>query len=340
MIRPDMLAPLLPVESVAPVAPVSDPAQKLPDFSAGQRFLARVEAQLANGNFKVLVNGQALQMQLPESTRPGHTMELMLIASEPRLKFVLLGDGQASTGASLSATGRFLGALAQDAARSTAAPPWTSAAPVLSAPPADSRQLPALLQEALSQSGLFYESHQAQWVTGKRTLGQLLQEPQGKLSTGASSQLIRVIEKPPLNVNSEPEAAAAGAVRNADAPVHGQTLTLVQQQLSVLETGQLSWRGEIWPGQWMEWDIAEHRPAASEIDAPSRWQTRLRVTLPKLGEVTAILGIDSRGVHIVLGAAAAETAALLQGSQQPLAAAMAVAGLSAVAVEVRHDAGK
>lgn len=340
MIRPDMLAPLLPVGSVAPVTPVSDPAQKLPDFSAGQRFLARVEARLANGNFKVLVNGQALQMQLPESTRPGNTMELMLIASEPRLKFVLLGDGQASTRASLSATGRFLGALAQDAARSTAAPPWTSAAPVLSAPPADSRQLPALLREALSRSGLFYESHQAQWVAGKRTLGQLLQEPQGGLSTGVSSRLIRVIEKPPLNVNSEPEAAAAGVVRNADALIHAQTMTLVQQQLSLLETGQLSWRGEIWPGQWLEWDIAEHPPAEHETDEPSRWQTRLRLTLPKLGEVAATLALDARGVRITLGATATGTAALLERSQQPLAAAMAAAGLSVLAVDVQHDAGQ
>jgi len=338
MIQPDILTPVPLVESVAPVAPVSDPAQILPNFSAGQKFLAKVEAQLANGNFKVLVNGQALQMQLPENIRPGNTMELMLIASEPRLKFVLLGDGQARTGASLSATGRFLGALAQDAAGSLAAPPWTRVAPALSAPPVDSRQLPALLRDALSRSGLFYESHQAQWVAGKRTLGQLLQEPQGGLSTGASSRLIRVIEKPARNVNSEPEAAAAGAVRNANAPVHAQTLTLVQQQLSVLETGQLSWCGEIWPGQWMDWDIAEHRPAASETDAPSRWQTRLCLTLPKLGEVAATLALDPRGVRITLGATATGTAALLENSQQPLAAAMAAAGLSVLAVEVRHDA--
>jgi len=76
------------------------------------------------------------------------------------------------------------------------------------------------------------------------------------------------------------------------------------------------------------------------IDDDADLRPLLRVTLAKLGEVTAILGIDPRGVHIVLGAAAPETAALLQSSQQPLAAAMAVAGLSAVAVEVRHDAGK
>ncbi len=286
LIRPDMLAPLLPVESVAPVAPVPDSARKPPDFSEGH------------------------------------------------------GQSRTSTGASLSATGRFLGALAQDAAKSPAEPPWTRAAPVLSAPPADSRQLPALLREALSRSGLFYESHQAQWVAGRRTLAQLLQEPQGELSTGASSRLIRVIEKPPLKINSEPEAALAGAIRNADAPVHAQTLTLVQQQLSVLETGQLSWRGEIWPGQWLEWDIAERPPAEHETDEPSRWQSRLHLTLPKLGEVAATLALDSRGVRIALGATATATAALLESNQRPLAAAMAAAGLSVLAVEVRHDAGK
>lgn len=318
-IRPGVPARLPPVESVAPVAPVPDPARKAPDFPQGQRFLAKVEAQLPNGSFKVLLNGQALQMNLPESARPGDKMELVLIASEPRLKFVLLGDARSSTGegASLSATGRFLGALAQDAARLPAAAPTTSAAPVLSAPPAESRRLPALLREALSQSGLFYESHQAQWLAGKRTLEQLLQEPQGGLP------------------------AAAGAIRNSEAPVvHEQTLALVQQQLSVLETGQLSWRGEIWPGQWLEWDIGEHAPAESETAEPGRWQTRLRLTLPKLGEVAATLGLDSRGVHVALGAAAAETAELLQGSRQLLAASMEAAGLSLLAVEVRHDAGK
>src|SRR3972149_9103218 len=111
MIQPDILTPVPLVESVAPVAPISDPAKILPNFSAGQKFRAKVEAQLANGNFKVLVNGQALQMPLPERTRPGDTIELMLITSDARLKFVLLGDGRERNGASLSATGRFLGAL-------------------------------------------------------------------------------------------------------------------------------------------------------------------------------------------------------------------------------------
>lgn len=270
MIRPGFPAGPPPVDAVALVAPVRDSARSPPDFSAKQRFLARVEAQLGAGN-----------------------------------------------SASLSATGRFLGALAQDAAKSPVAAPSASAAPVLSGPPADSRRLPALLRQALSQSGLFYESHQALWLAGKRTLEQLRLEPQAALP------------------------AAAGAAGNSEAPVvHEQTLALVQRQLSALETGQLTWRGEIWPGQWLEWDIAEHAPADGETAEPVGWQTRLRLDLPQLGEVAATLRLDSRGVHIALGAAAAGTAELLRGSQALLAASMAAAGLSMLAAQVRHDAGK
>ncbi len=270
MIRLGLPAGLPPVDAVAAVGPVLDSARSPPDPAARQRFLARVEARLAN-----------------------------------------------ETGASLSATGRFLGALAQDAAKSPVAAPSASAAPVLSGPPADSRQLRALLRQALSQSGLFYESHQALWLAGKRTLEQLRLEPQAALP------------------------AATGAAGNPEAPVlHEQTLALVQRQLSALETGQLTWRGEIWPGQWLEWDIAEHAPAERETAQPMRWRTRLRLTLPKLGEVAASLELDSRGVRLALGAAAAGTAELLRGNQQLLAASMEAAGLSMLAVEVRHDAEK
>ena len=70
-----------------------------------------------------------------------------------------------------------------------------------------------------------------------------------------------------------------------------------------------------------------------------RWQTRLRLTLPKLGEIVAIIGFDTRGVQVALSAADTETLALMQGDRQPLAAAMEAAGLSVLGVEVQRDAG-
>lgn len=287
-----------------------------------QRIPLNVKAQLPNGNFNVLINGQELQLHLPPSTKPDSRMELVLVGRESHLK---PGDTlTASSGADLSKTGRFLGALTQDGTRALTAP-LANTAPLLSAPPVNQQQLPALLQQAMSSSGLFYESHQAQWIAGKRPLEQLLQEPQSKLSSTAAL---------PSN-----NAAAAGALLSADAPVHPQSLTLVQQQLNLLETGQLAWRGEVWPGQAMEWDITEHPSAENETAELPRWQTRLRLTLPKLGEIVAIIGFDTRGVQVALSAADTETLTLMQGDRQPLAAAMEAAGLSVLGVEVQRDAG-
>lgn len=287
---------------------------------AAQKFLVSVKTQLPNGNFNVLINGQELQLHLPQSTRPDSRMELVLVGRETHLK-----PGEAlptGAGAELSKTGRFLGALTQDAARAVATP-LLNTTPLLSTPPMNPQQLPALLQQAMASSGLFYESHQAQWIAGKRSLEQLSQEPQGKLSSTAS-----------LSSNS---AAATGILLSADAPVHPQSMTLVQQQLNLLETGQLAWRGEVWPGQAMEWDITEHPSAEDEVAELPRWQTRLRLTLPKLGEINATIGFDARGVQVALRATDAETLALMQGDRQPLAAAMEAAGLNVLGVEVQRD---
>ena len=38
--------------------------------------------------------------------------------------------------------------------------------PLLTAPPSTGAQLVPLLRQAVAQSGLFYESHQAEWVLG------------------------------------------------------------------------------------------------------------------------------------------------------------------------------
>lgn len=301
---------------------LGDAASISTDAEITQRIPLNVKAQLPNGNFNVLINGQELQLHLPQSTRPDSRMELVLVGRESHLK---PGDTlTAGASAELSKTGRFLGALTQDGTRTLTAP-LTNTAPLLSAPPVNQQQLPALLQQAMSSSGLFYESHQAQWIAGKRPLEQLLQEPQSKLSSAPS---------PPSN-----NTAAAGALLSADTPVHPQSLALVQQQLNLLETGQLAWRGEVWPGQAMEWDITEHPSAENEAAELPRWQTRLRLTMPKLGEIVATIGLDPRGVQVAISAADAETLALMQSDRQPLAAAMEAAGLSVLGVEVQRDAG-
>ena len=361
--------PLL-VESVSPSSSVTD-VTKLSNLAVAQRYQASVEARLPNGHFKVTVSGQEMQMKLPEGTRPGDQLNLLLISKEPRLKFAMLsttptpGDASISaqrpnsntklhpdtqmnmmlagrgeilkTGeplnsiadAELSKTGRFLGTLIQDSNRSLATPLVNTGA-LLAGPPLNSQQLPAQLQQAMSHSGLFYESHQAQWVAGRRSLEKLLQEPQSRLSSTASTA---------ATSSTTPNTPAAGWTISADTPAHPQSMTLVQQQLNLLETGQLSWRGEIWPGQSMDWEITDHPSTGDEPDETPRWQTRLRISLPKLGDIVANIGLDTGGVKVSISATDDKALSRMQSQRLPLAESLSAAGLTVLGVEVQRERG-
>jgi hypothetical protein len=312
-----------------------------------------------------------MQMKLPEGTRPGDQLNLLLISKEPRLKFAMLsttptpGDASISaqrpnsntklhpdtqmnmtlagrgeilkTGeplnliadAELSKTGRFLGTLIQDSNRSLATPLANTGA-LLAGPPLNSQQLPAQLQQAMSHSGLFYESHQAQWVAGRRSLEKLLQEPQSRLSSTASTA---------ATSSTTPNTPAAGWTISADTPAHPQSMTLVQQQLNLLETGQLSWRGEIWPGQSMDWEITDHPSTGDEPDETPRWQTRLRISLPKLGDIVANIGLDTGGVKVSISATDDKALSRMQSQRKPLAESLSAAGLTVLGVEVQRERG-
>ena len=156
-------------------------------FSAGQQVQARVLSALPNGRFLVLVDDRHLDLNLPRNTQPGANVELRFVGNQPRPTFILaneLAQTPARGSVSLSDTARFIGALLDKANQLAARPdtPLARSAPVLNGAPADVQQFAVALRTALSQSGLFYESHQAQWATGQRSLGELLKEPQAQLS--------------------------------------------------------------------------------------------------------------------------------------------------------------
>ncbi|KUY88957.1 MULTISPECIES: flagellar hook-length control protein FliK [unclassified Burkholderia] len=81
-------------------------------------------------------------------------------------------DGQPTAGPAASAAAPSTATPASDvaAARDAAAAPPVAA-------------LRAALAQAVSESGLFYESHLAQWLAGQRPLAALMREPQARLTT-------------------------------------------------------------------------------------------------------------------------------------------------------------
>ncbi|MCC7092236.1 MAG: flagellar hook-length control protein FliK, partial [Nitrosomonas sp.] len=286
----DLITPLTQIKSVTPVTAIAD--THLPaEFELGQKYQAIVEARLPNGNSRVLVADKLLQMNLPEKFQPGHKLELVFISPESDPKFLLLDEASTETqekNTTLSITGRFLGLLMQEGAKHALAntlQSLTSPVPIVKGASINSAELPVLLQKAITQSGLFYESHQAQWLNGENTLENLQREPQNKLmSTMADMPAARTIGSSSLN----PEM-----------PLNVQSIPMVMQQLATLETNHLFWQGEIWKNQHMEWDIHERSEDDKHTELePSQWQTQLRLSMPQLGEVTAKIALNSQGIQI------------------------------------------
>ncbi|HNO74396.1 MAG TPA: flagellar hook-length control protein FliK [Nitrosomonas mobilis] len=305
---------LSPVQPVNPVQPAPDATQSdTPAFTLGQKYLAQVEARLMGGSSLVNVAGQLLDMRLPPAAaKVGNQIDLTLVAQSPRLQFLLASNAPAtSQTATLSPIGQFLAHLFKPAP-----PTLSQTAPLLPAPPTTSHALPSTLQQAIAQSGLFYESHLAQWANGRKSLDSVKQMPQSALPAHTA---IMDLETP--------------------APDTAKILPIVQQQLQALETGQLHWRGDIWPDQAMEWIIHE-QPAnhAGTTESPARWQTHLRLQLPKLSEINATLIIDAQGVRIKLNASAEATTHLMKDEQAALIAALSAAGLSVQEIEIKHHA--
>lgn len=276
---------------------------------------------------------------LQSNLAPGDTLELALVTREPRLILALNDVPQAASAPAplplLSAAGRLVAATMLQPGELALPVTASTAAPLLAAPPADGARLSSALAQTLAGSGLFYESHQAEWVAGKRDLAQIRQEPQARLTQGAP----------------RPEAPAAAAAAAAielpsGAPAQRQeqtidprTAPLVQQQLTALDTARVVLQLEIWPRQWMQWEIEEHQPGAGrEPDAPQNWNTQLRLKLPQLGELKAALTLASDGVRIRLEAASAASAALLRDHRASLQAALATAGVPPAAIAIaQHE---
>ena len=283
--------------ALRPVAPAQEIADKLSGLVAGQKVMAEIQALLPNGTYRALINQRNVTLALPFSAKSGDALELQVTESNGKLALAVVtrpeGEGgktAATTSSTLSQTGQLISTLfsgAREAKGGATALPLNGNQPLAGAPPNNAQDLLPLLKQAITQSGMFYEAHQAEWVEGRFAKAALLLEPQGKLSSplafsaaGADEQASAALLKSPVPASSSepvttPRLAAdmtqtpgssvdgskTGAAQSpGQAPgqlVAPQTQALVQQQLESLATQNFSWQGQVWPGQEMRWEIDE-----------------------------------------------------------------------------------
>lgn len=419
MIPSDLLARLRLMNDtiVQPLAVVQGIPAGFPEFRVGQRFVAHIEADLGEGRFRALVDGKPLNLSLPESAKPGDTLELIVLERRSQeivagraeyplpapkvgerfpaqveavlpdgntrvlvagrnltlslthpaskgetLELVILDDTRQpavagpAPAATLSGAGRLIGTLL--ARRDATAQPAQirGTTPLLPQPSPAAAAIAPALRQAIEESGLFYESHQAQWIAGRRPLEALQVEPQARhapaTSTGSAMAMsvpaaptatftaTSSTPRPETSTVAEKIVASAGAAIQSSIPLPEELQPLVQQQLDAAATQQIVWRGEIWPGQIIDWEIVGEEPKQREptgAEEATQWRTRLRLTLPALGEVSATLNMNPAGVNLELSAVDSNSARVLDSGRRELSDALAAAGVSLLSMQVMHD---
>ncbi|MCM8596746.1 flagellar hook-length control protein FliK [Accumulibacter sp.] len=357
MIRADLDNRLPAAGGSAPRAtlPLRQLADSLQELIPGQRLLAEIQAVLPDGSYRALINQRSVTLALPHAVKAGDVIELEVRASDGQLTLaVLRGASPAATSAELesaatrlSVAGRLIGQLLGQALDAGKTPmPLNASQPIASGSSAHGAELLPLLRQAIVESGMFYEAHQARWVAGDYSKSLLLREPQGRLEPRVPARTA----SPPLtpdddragNARSEttgtiraaPASGESALSSNAVEPVAEPLRAIVQQQLEALATHSFIWQGQVWPGQSMDWiiDRSPDGQAGSGADSEATWETRLRLTLPRLGEVDARIGVQGSRIVLSLLCASSESREILVGSAPSLHGQFEQAGLAIVSL--------
>jgi len=176
-----------------PVARAQRVADALSNLVPGQRLFAEIQALMPNGTYRAVVAQRDITLALPFSAKPGDTLELEVAESDGKLTLAFVANRSSGTSTaappesvstSLSTAGKVIGNLLtplEGEGKQPAPAALNRSQPLVETMPKTGADLAPVLKQALTQSGMFYEAHQARWVTGQLPTAALLQEPQGKL---------------------------------------------------------------------------------------------------------------------------------------------------------------
>ncbi len=339
-----------PIQGVAKVREIQ---ARLPQLLPGQTFTANIQRALPDGTFQAAVAGRSYTLALNHAAKPGDTLELVVSRTTAQTVFAQVLDPAVTSStprSQFSPTGQLISFMltGQPAPKPAL---LAEGKPLLPAPPTPgvaALPLASALRQALGQSGLFYESHQQQWLAGKLDLAALGREPQAQLgnqrtaaavgqnmpAAAASSAAPSPEAKPAAGQLAAKADEAALVAREASAArplnIPDRVLPIVHQQLEGLATQQYPLHGQAWPGQSFELIVHERGGDGTQADNSGDkpdWQTTLRVIMPVLGEVQAQLTLNTGGVSIRLAAPDDATRERLDTGHTRLANSLEAAGL-------------
>jgi len=335
----------------------SSASDKLSQLSAGQKILAQVLAKFADQSFLVDVADTHVRISLPSGTKIGDKLQLSFISLLPRPTFLLESqqgevsatqgkvqfsvaqqiDGEASdvltknsflsetftdTPTTFSTTAKLITQFLQQNRPAINLGDLIQLKPILQSVDdiAQPEQLAQQLQSAIKSSGLFYESHIAQWLNKKLPLSNLQSEPQARLNAiGTGNTEVENSDK-----NTDKLSALA---------------QLVEQQLDTLDQQTINWRGELLPDLPFHWQISRQAKQSSspyiDTSPEQTWQTTVKFKLPHLGEITAVIGLKNQQLQFSIEGASEDVAQVLRNNVLQLSEALSNAGAQLAGFKVK-----
>lgn len=179
-----------------------------------------------------------------------------------------------------------------------------------------SAQFAQEIRQNLQSSGLFYESHIADWLNNKRGIAELKQEPQAQLPIA-------------------PATADETVLQHLTKDQHEQLSQLVNQQLNLLDQQRLQYQGWLTPNIAFHWDLeaqeqASPHSATSQDESEKIWNSKLEVNLPELGKVSIMLTLRRNKLELNLQGNRVDTINRLNASFPELASQMHASGTDIV----------
>ena len=367
------LRPLAPTGATPIVADPRQAAfQRALQPLVGQTIQGAILAKMSDGSFLVRVADTNARMMLPVGAEVGGDVPMTVVAAQPRpllqvgtepaqSPVVHTQTGAAARGAAallsqapltpseqlpqldrntpqatLSPAARAIATALTQAYTAPGAPVVIlGKTPLVATGTPVPEQLGKQLQNALGESGLFYESHVAEWAEGKRPLQDLAREPQMQRHVAAQAQ-------------QSPAESAARALAGPDLSAS----QMINQQLHTQEQGKVQWHGEAWPGQPMQWEVrrdesdgrSKGQGRDTQEDAPV-WRSGVKFRFPLLGKVAANVTMVGDQVHVQVQSGDESTtetlrawAGILQGALDAAGAPLTSLSIGTTEAEGDHAA--
>lgn len=256
-------------------------------FVAGKEYVAEVLSCSKDQVVTMRVANMVMEGNFKRPFLPGQTLLLKCVSAQalPLFELAQVGlQGSLLDDVVLSKTGTLIEAYLKNVESISEDHRLVAINSSLINSPLDPVMMAGELERSVMLSGLFYESHQASYSLGRKTLEQLMLEPQNQLGFNASE--------------------------------------MIAKQLHTFEQSSFKWLGLAWPGQIMQWAVSflpqhcqqqEQDPSTptTPFSAEPEIASRLELELPNLKKIVANISWSAEALGIELEVHDARAQAIL-----------------------------